>query len=124
QWTTFALWWYAPQGDAVQRTLVLDPIFHRPLGFYLFALPVWELLVGWLLVLAVIACILAAVFLGLTAAARMLPVRRSLADQTTAWRRFSAALAAVLLVLAANAYLARFERLFADDTIFSGVSYT
>ncbi|MGH8221324.1 MAG: UPF0182 family protein [Steroidobacteraceae bacterium] len=119
QWSSFALWWFGPQGG-----LPLDPIFQRPLGFYLFTLPVWELIVGWLLMLAIIACILAAAFLGLTAAARMLPVRRSLADQTTAWRRLSAALAILLLVLAAKAYLARFERLFAEGTIFSGVSYT
>jgi uncharacterized protein len=119
QWSSFALWWFAPQGGRP-----LDPVFQRPLGFYLFTLPVWELIVGWLLVLAVITFILAAVFLGLTAAARMLPVRRSLADQGTAWRRLSSSVAILLLVLAAKAYLARFERLFADDTIFSGVNYT
>ncbi|HEY2590862.1 MAG TPA: UPF0182 family protein, partial [Steroidobacteraceae bacterium] len=119
EWSRFALWWFAPQGGRP-----LDPIFQRPLGFYLFTLPVWELIVGWLLVLAVIGCILAAAFLGLTAAARMLPVRRTLADQGTAWRKLSATVAFLLLVLAAKAYLARFERLFADDTIFSGVNYT
>jgi len=119
RWSTFALWWFAPQGGRE-----LDPIFHQPLPFYLFTLPVWELIAGWLLLLAIIACILAAVFLGLTSAARMLPVRRSLADQTAAWRRLSASIAALLLVLALKAYLARFERLFAENTIFSGVDYT
>ena len=38
--TTLVLWWYAP------HTTTLDPIFGRPLGFYLFQLPAWELLTG------------------------------------------------------------------------------
>ena len=33
-------------------------------------------------------------------------------------------MAAVLLVLAFRVYLGRFERLFADHTIFTGVTYT
>ena len=37
-WTTLVLWRYAP------HTATLDPIFGRPLGFYLFQLPAWELL--------------------------------------------------------------------------------
>jgi uncharacterized protein len=42
-WTTFALFWHAPQG-----TGTLDPIFGKPLGFYLFTLPTWQLIAGWL----------------------------------------------------------------------------
>ena len=30
-------------------TSTLDPIFGRPLGFYLFTLPAWQLIAGWLL---------------------------------------------------------------------------
>ncbi len=119
RWATFALWWYAPQ--SAQR---YDPVFHRPVGFYLFTLPAWELIVGWLLILAVIVCALAAAFLGLTLAARMLPVPRSRADEARAWRGLAAGIAIVLLVLAARVYLGRFDRLFQDDTIFAGVTYT
>ena len=59
QWQTLALWWYAPQTAGAMA----DPIFGKPLGFYLFTLPAWQLIVGWLLTLSVIACLLAAVFL-------------------------------------------------------------
>ncbi len=40
-----------------------DPIFGRPLGFYLFTLPAWQLIAGWLLTLAVLVAILAVLFL-------------------------------------------------------------
>ena len=40
------------------------------------------------------------------------------------WRGFSIAFAFLLLVIAALAYLGRFERLFEDHTIFGGVTYT
>src|ERR1700722_15401349 len=48
EWPTFALYWYAPQTTAS----VIDPIFGRPLHFYLFTLPAWQLATGWLLTLA------------------------------------------------------------------------
>ena len=35
---------------------MLDPIFGRSLDFYLFTLPAWQLISGWLLTLSVIAC--------------------------------------------------------------------
>ncbi len=119
-WPTLALWWYAPRGAAA----ALDPIFHRPLGFYLFALPAWQVVTGWLTMLAAIACAVAAAFVGLTSGARALVWRRFAANPTGPWRGLSVALAALLLAIAARVYLDRFGRLFQDDTIFSGVTYT
>ena len=40
------------------------------------------------------------------------------------WRSFSIAFGFLLLILAANAYISRFERLLDDHTIFAGVTYT
>jgi uncharacterized membrane protein (UPF0182 family) len=51
EWSTFALYWYAPRTNGI-----VDPIFGRPLNFYLFTLPAWQIITGWLLTLAVIAC--------------------------------------------------------------------
>src|ERR1035441_7565933 len=48
-WPRFALWWFAPHAAGG----VVDPIFGRPLGFYLFTLPVWQFVSGWLLMLAI-----------------------------------------------------------------------
>ena len=42
EWQTLALWWYAPQGAGRQA----DPIFGRPLDFYLFTLPAWQLILA------------------------------------------------------------------------------
>src|SRR5271170_6322253 len=55
EWPTLALFWYA------SRTAggVVDPIFGKPLNFFLFALPAWQLVVGWLLTLGIITCLLA-----------------------------------------------------------------
>ena len=119
RWTTLALYWYAPR-DAT----TLDPVFGRPLSFYLFTLPAWQLIAGWLLTLAVIACAIAALFVAVTGGARVLTERRFVAGQTRLWRGLSISFAAVLLTLAARVYLGRFERLFQDGTIFAGVTYT
>src|SRR6202171_6540216 len=40
------------------------------------------------------------------------------------WRGFSMAFGFLLLILAMRAYIARFERLFDEHTIFGGVTYT
>jgi uncharacterized membrane protein (UPF0182 family) len=119
RWTTLALYWYAPR-DAI----LLDPIFGRPLSFYLFTLPALQLIAGWLLTLAVIACAIAALFVAVTGSARVLSGRRFVAVETRPWRGLSIGFAAVLLTLAARLYLGRFERLFQDGTIFAGVTYT
>lgn len=117
-WTTLVLWRYAP------HTTTVDPIFGRPLGFYLFQLPAWELLTGWLTMLAAIVCAVAAVFVGITAGARTLTRQRALGNLTRPWRGLAIAVAALLLAIAAQVYFGRFDRLFGDRTIFSGVDYT
>jgi uncharacterized protein len=119
-WTTLALFWHAPRGT----TTTLDPIFGRPLTFYLFTLPASQLIVGWLLMLAVSACLIATLLVVITGGARVLTGRRSGAMQTRPWRGLSIGFAALLLMLAARVYLGRFDRLFEDHTIFAGVTYT
>jgi uncharacterized membrane protein (UPF0182 family) len=119
RWTTLALFWHAPRG-----TTTLDPIFGRPLTFYLFTLPAWQLIAGWLLMLAVVACLIATAFVVVTGGARVLTGRRFGGLQTRPWRGLSIGFAALLLMLAARVYLGRFDRLFEDHTIFAGVTYT
>src|ERR1700747_810302 len=71
EWPTFALYWYAP------RTIggPVDPIFGKAINFYLFALPAWRFITGWLLTLAVIACLIAGFFIFVTGSTRMLSGR-------------------------------------------------
>lgn len=119
EWPTFALYWYAPPGSSG----VVDPIFGRPLNFYLFTLPAWQFITGWLLTIAVIACLVAIFFILATGSTRVLAGRGSRYIPLP-WRGFSIAFAFLLLVLAMRVYIGRFDRLFDDHTIFSGVTYT
>ena len=120
EWPTFALYWYATRatGGAV------DPIFGKQISFYLFALPAWQLITGWLLSLAVIACVIAVFFIFVTGSTPMLSGRRRGRYTSRPWRGFSIAFGFLLLILAMRAYIARFERLFDEHTIFGGVTYT
>jgi uncharacterized protein len=119
EWPTFALFWYAPR----TASGAVDPIFGKPLTFFLFTFPAWQLIAGWLLWLAVIICVLAVFFILITGGTRVLIGRRN-SYLTSPWRGLSVAFAFLLLILAMLAYISRFERLFDDHTIFGGVTYT
>jgi hypothetical protein len=118
EWTTFAL--YVHQVPAAGAAV--DPIFGRPTTFYLFTLPVWQLIAGWATTLAVIIAIVAAFFAVVAGGTRTL-VRNS-ATRGSSLRGASIAAAALLLTFAAQAYLGRFDLLMEDHTIFAGVTYT
>jgi uncharacterized membrane protein (UPF0182 family) len=119
QWPTMALYWYAPHAGGG----IADPIFGKPLGLYLFTLPAWQLITGWLTMLAVVMCIAAAFFLLITGGARALSGLRDHYGQLN-WRGLSITFAFLLLVFAVRVYLDRFERLSEDHTIVAGVTYT
>src|SRR6266496_5374588 len=119
EWPTLALFWYAPRTAGG----IVDPIFGKALNFFLFTLPAWQLLAGWLLTLAVITCLLAVFFILVTGGTRAF-AGRSRSYITLPWHGLSITLAVLLLVLAMRVYLGRFERLFDDHTIFGGVTYT
>ena len=121
EWPTLALFWYAPR--ATGGGSVFDPIFGKPLSFFLLALPAWQLIIGWLLTLAVITCMLAAFFILITGGTRVLAGRLS-RSVTLPWRGLSITFAFLLPIVAMRVYLGRFERLFEDHTIFGGVTYT
>src|ERR1700693_1920765 len=59
EWPTFALYGYATRATGG----AIDPIFGKAINFYLFALPAWQITTGWLLSLAVIACVIAGFFI-------------------------------------------------------------
>jgi uncharacterized membrane protein (UPF0182 family) len=119
EWPTLALFWYALRTTGG----VVDPIFGKPLIFFLFDLPAWHLIVGWLLTLAAITCVLAVFFFLISGGTRALARRRS-SYVTLPWRGLSITFAFLLLILSMSAYVGRFDRLFEDHTIFGGVTYT
>ncbi len=118
EWPTLALYWYAPH----TATGITDPIFGRPLDFYLFTLPAWELIAGWLLTLAVIICILAALFLVAAGGGRAL--NGGFRGGSLRWRGACIAAGFLFLTLSVHEYVSRFDLLFEQHTIFAGVSYT
>jgi uncharacterized membrane protein (UPF0182 family) len=117
-WPTFAVYWYA------QRTTsgAVDPIFGKSISFYLFSLPAWQFITDWLLTLAVVACVIAFFFVFVTGSTRILSGRRG-GYISLPWRGFSIAFGFFLLILAMRVYIGRFETLFEEHTIFSGVTY-
>jgi uncharacterized membrane protein (UPF0182 family) len=118
-WPKFALYWFQPHPAAGPT----DPIFGRPLGFYLFSLPVWQSLSGWLLMLSILFCVIAVFFL-LVAGGAHLVERRFDGASSLPWRGLSVALAFLLLVVALRVYIGRLELLLEDHTVFGGVTYT
>ena len=118
EWNTFALYWnQVPAAGAA-----LDPVFGRPITFYLFTLPVWQLVAGWLTSLAVIVAVAAVFFAVVAGGSRALT--RSSMNAGTALRGVSIAVAGLLLAFAAETYVGRFDRILADHTIFAGINYT
>jgi len=117
-WQTFALYFYAPHA-----TGFIDPIFGRPLTFYLFTLPAWQSISGWLLAMALLSLAIAGFFLLANGGARALEGYVNRYDLVS-WRGVSLTFSFVLLVIAWRVYLSRFDLLFQDHTVFSGVTYT
>jgi uncharacterized membrane protein (UPF0182 family) len=124
EWTTLALYWYGGAGGSGQAAAAaaLDPVFGRPLTFYFFTLPAWQLIAGWLTTLAIVVFIAAVVFAMIVGGSRLLERRGQ--RGVPPLRGVSASFAIVLVALALQVYLGRFERIYTDHTIFAGVTYT
>jgi hypothetical protein len=116
-WQKFALYLHRP------ATASVDPIFGKPLSFYLFALPVYESISSWLsgVTFIILGAAIAYSLLGLPQKVLKRSVRWS---SGAAFRAVCVALSLFLLVLAWRTYLSRFPALWDDHPIFAGVTYT
>jgi uncharacterized protein len=116
-WRSFAL--YANQ----VQTGAPDPIFNKPLGFYLFSLPVHQLISWWVVVL-VFVLLVAAVLYSVVANMQR-PEASSIrnAARTTSITAVSFPLAAFLLCVGWRCFLSRYPYLWEDHQTFSGVTY-
>jgi uncharacterized membrane protein (UPF0182 family) len=116
-WRQFALYWNQPS------TNIYDPIFGKSIGFYLFSLPLYDLLSAWLMGVTFIILLAALAYslLGLPQTVLKPSVRWS---SGAAFRGVCCALALFLLVLSWRTYLSRFPFLWDDHATFSGVTYT
>jgi uncharacterized membrane protein (UPF0182 family) len=116
EWQAFAL--YLNQVPTALR----DPIFNKPLGFYLFSLPVYDSLSSWLLTLSFVVLCAALAYTLLGIPERVLK-SASLIKSKASFAAVSFALAIFLLLLALRTYLSRFPYLWEDHQTFSGVTY-
>jgi uncharacterized membrane protein (UPF0182 family) len=119
EWPALGLFWYAPHPTGG----LTDSIFDKPLNFFLFTLPAWQLINNWLLTLAIATCAVAVLFLFITSGSRTLETRK-LSYGPTPWRGLSLTVAFLLLVLAMTVYVDRYQTLLEHHTIFDGVNYT
>lgn len=119
EWPILALFWYAPRSGSGPA----DPILGKTPAFYLFSLPAWQLIAGWLMAMAVIVCIIAGFFLLTKRATRAFEGPYGNYGQLP-WAGFSIAFAFLLLVSAFQVYLSRFGLLLQNHTIFAGATYT
>lgn len=119
EWQTLGLFWYAPHATGS----LTDAIFGKPLSFFLFTLPAWQLVNNWLLTLAIATCAVAVLFLFITSGSRTIE-KKKLSYGPAPWRGLSLTIAFLLLVLAMTVYVDRFQTLLDHHTIFDGVNYT
>jgi uncharacterized protein len=118
QWSEFALFLNSQPAGAT------DPIFNRDVSFYLFRLPVYDLLAGWWETIAVLLFLVTA-----AAAAYVWYLERVRNEARAQTRRratiaISAAGAFAALAQAASLYLDRYGMLDNRHALFTGVSYT
>ncbi len=123
EWPILALWWYGRAGALSPSAGAADPVFGRPLAFYLFILPAWQLFADWLLRLALLVFVIGLFFFATSGGPG---VRRGMfaARGPRESRGLALTWALLLLAFAAQVYLGRFERLFEEHTIFTGITYT
>lgn len=103
-------------------TALPDPIFGKPLGFYLFSLPVYDSLSSWLATLSFVVLCAAVAYTFFGIPQRVLK-SASPAKSTNSFSAGSFALATFLLLLALRTYFSRFPYLWQDHQTFSGVTF-
>lgn len=95
-----------------------DPIFNNSVSFYLFSLPVYELLNNWFLKLSIIILVAAVVYSILTF------IAKDEAGRKTRYKALSIALALLAVTIAFGFYFDRYSYLWRDHQTITGVTYT
>jgi uncharacterized protein len=121
-WTTLALWWYGREGSLPAAAHAVDPVFGRPLAFFLFILPAWQMLADWLTRTAILIFAMGLFFFATTRKKRVPRLRGARSPREL--RGLAITWALLMFAIALQVYLGRYDRLFAEHTIFTGVTYT
>jgi uncharacterized protein len=117
-WRSFALYFHqTPTG-------LNDPIFNKPLGFYLFTLPVYDTVSSWVLSLSFVVLIAAVIYAVLALSQQGLSNAGDMAKaRKTSVAAVSFSIAPWLVVLAWRFVLSRYPYLWGEHQTFSGVNY-
>ncbi len=118
EWPQFALYLHS------QPAQVSDPIFGRDVSFYLFKLPVVELVVGWLQTISVVMLIAIGAASGYVWYFEKVRGTLTADIRRRATSAISLAAAFFALVLAVGTYLDRFDLLHDRHDLFTGIDYT
>ena len=117
-WSDFALYLHSSGSGAT------DPIFQRDVSFYLFTLPILELISSWFTTIAVIVLLCVA---GVALYVWYVDKMQGFGVSQIGGRALGAvswAVSLFALALAFSTYLSRFDLLQGTHDIFSGVNYT
>src|SRR5215207_9476494 len=121
-WNAWMLYLHQP------ATTEMDPIFNKPIGFYLFTLPIYNEIASWLTSMAVLLLAGAVAYAVLSAVPDLAVTEENRLKFSGIGKRayavVSAALAALLLIIAWRTILSRYDYLWTDHSSFSGVTYT
>jgi uncharacterized membrane protein (UPF0182 family) len=98
-------------------------VFGKPLGFFLFAWPVQQMIASWLFSVAVVIVIASLIYLVLANIARM-PAIIGREARLIGYKATSLALGFALLIHAWRVYLGRYSQLWQSNDVFTGVGYT
>ena len=118
EWEAFALYLNQP------ATPLADPIFQKPLGFYLFSLPVYQTVSSWLLFLSFVILVAALGFTLLSLPQKLRASNTTGGMKRVGYAAVSVALALFLLLIACSVYLSRYHYLWQDHQTFSGATFT
>jgi uncharacterized membrane protein (UPF0182 family) len=118
EWPQFALYLHS------QPSQLSDPIFGYDVSFYLFKLPVIELVVGWLQTVSVVLLIAIGAASGYVWYFEQVKGTITQDTRRRATSAISLAAAPFALMLAASTYLDRFDLLHGQHDLFTGIDYT
>ncbi len=118
EWPQFALYLHS------QPSQLSDPIFGKDVSFYLFKLPVIELVVGWLQTVSVVMLIAIGAASGYIWYFEQVKGTITQDTRRRATSAISLAAAPFALMVGASTYLDRFDLLHGQHELFTGIDYT
>ena len=98
-----------------------DPVFHKNIGFFVFTLPVFSLLQGWLLGTLIVTMVSTAAIYAVNLSLRGVKLAAALSPQLIA--HASVLLGAVLLVVTGGYWIDIYELVFSSGGVIFGASY-